>query len=83
VRLLDIPTTLGALRETAIARLGKGITVDMEPAEFQELQADEIAQFCRALNGLISSGSESNVDIRNRVKVVSWENRPPRGARAP
>ena len=66
VRLLDIPTTLGALRETAIARLGRGITVDMEPAQFQELQTDEIAQFCRALNGLISSGLESGVDIRTR-----------------
>jgi hypothetical protein len=32
VRLLDIPTTFGALRETAVARLGRGITVDMEPA---------------------------------------------------
>ena len=75
VRLLDIPTTLGALRDTAIARLGRGITVDMEPAQFQELQTDEIAQFYRALNGFISSGPDSSVDIRKRVKVVYWQDK--------
>jgi hypothetical protein len=72
VRLLDIPTTLGALRETAVARLGRHVTVDMEPDQFRELQADEIAQFRRALRGLISSGPESTPDIRKRVSVVSW-----------
>jgi len=75
VRLLDIPTTLGALRETAVARLGRHVTVDMEPAQFQDLQADEIAQFRRALEGLKSSGPESSVDIRQRVKVVSWNDK--------
>ena len=78
VRLLDIPTTLGALRDTAIARLGRGITVDMEPAQFQELQTDEIAQFYRALNGFISSGPDSSVDVRKRVKVSTGRTRTPR-----
>ncbi len=72
VRLLDIPTTLGALRETAVARLGRGVTVDMYPDQFRELQEDEIGQFRRALNGLKSSGSESSSDIRQRVKIVAW-----------
>jgi hypothetical protein len=74
VRLMDIPTTMGALRETAIARLGRGVTVDMAPEEFRALQDDEIAQFDRALRGMRSA--DNNPDIRERVKVLPWSETP-------
>lgn len=73
VRLVDIPTTLRALRETAVARLGRGVTIDMEPEVFQALQEDEIRQFVRALRGLITSSSESTADIRQRACVLPWK----------
>jgi hypothetical protein len=73
VRLVDIPTTLGALRETAVARLGRGVTINMEPKQFQALQEDEIRQFVRALRGLITSSFESSADIRQRARVLPWK----------
>jgi hypothetical protein len=67
--LVDVPTTIGALRSNAIARLGPGTDITGNRAEFNELQKDEARQFARYLNKIIEK--ESNPNPRKRVRLLT------------
>jgi hypothetical protein len=73
LRLLDIPTTLVALTETVRGRLGKASALNMQPGspEYQELQADEIAQFERYLGGFLAREIDG-WEMRKRVNIIRW-----------
>lgn len=75
--LVDIPTTVYSLFQTVEARLGPNRNLDMDSPDYQELQADEILQFRRYLQGIISK-EKTNIgrDVRRRIKVVAWADTP-------
>lgn len=71
--LVDIPTTLYALRQVVEARLGPNKFVDPDSPEYKMLEADEISQFRRHLQGFINSGDTDTEAMAKRiVQIVDW-----------
>ena len=67
--LVDVPTTIGALRGNAIARLGPGADPTGNREDFSELQKDEAREFVRYLRREIEK--DPNAVPRRRVQLVT------------
>ena len=71
LQLMDIPTTMCTLAETVRRRLGKGANADPKSDDYLEVQADEVEQFMRYLQGFIDRDADG-YHVRERVTLVPW-----------
>jgi hypothetical protein len=71
--VIDIPTTLGTLRENVIARLGSDVNPDPYSEDFVEVEQDEIQQFVRYLKRF--TDEESELLIHERFRIIITQNK--------
>ena len=57
--IMDVPTAFGQLKDNIISRLGKSAGINPNSADFQEIQADEMKQFKRYLEGFQNKEPDS------------------------
>jgi hypothetical protein len=72
-RWMDIPTTMHALHETVLGRLGHGVNLDPQSPEFREVEQDEIGQFERYFRRVMQrEQTDTGALACQMVEIVPW-----------